>query len=247
MAITGSTDIGNGLFVITVDHDPAVVATNAPAGAVIIDSSGSWYRKLDSGSTVNVSGQQLRKDNLTASSAPGVNDDNTQFYQVGSAWVNLTSDQKFVCVDASTGAAIWSAIRPGAGAITQFFATNGNDTRGTYATVVIASNANVDITFFAPNDLVDFGTAEVVLMPVATNTLRDIDIIVNYATVGEDLALNVGSNTTATYDLIADQIKSIDITSLLGSIKAGDFVGVNIDHNSVGQNIDYLGVLITYT
>jgi hypothetical protein len=54
MAITGSVDIGDGLLVLTVDHDPTVVATDAPLGSVIINSSGEWYRKLDAGSSTNI-------------------------------------------------------------------------------------------------------------------------------------------------------------------------------------------------
>lgn len=48
------------------------------------------------------------KVNLTATTNPGANDDNTQGYAVGSRWVNTTSDNEYVCVDASTGAAVWT-------------------------------------------------------------------------------------------------------------------------------------------
>jgi len=54
MAIIGSTDLGGGLLALTVDHDPTTVATLAPAGSMIIDSSGNIYWKKDGGSTTNV-------------------------------------------------------------------------------------------------------------------------------------------------------------------------------------------------
>jgi len=54
MAITGATDLGDGLLAVTVDHDPTVTATDAPLGSLIIDSGGVWYRKLDNGSSTNV-------------------------------------------------------------------------------------------------------------------------------------------------------------------------------------------------
>jgi hypothetical protein len=52
--ITGSTDLGNGKFCLTVDHDPSSTVTDALAGSLIIDSSGNVWRKLDDGSTTNV-------------------------------------------------------------------------------------------------------------------------------------------------------------------------------------------------
>lgn len=54
MTITGTTDIGNGLLVVTVDHDPLAVATDAPAGSIIVNANGDHFRKLDSGATTNI-------------------------------------------------------------------------------------------------------------------------------------------------------------------------------------------------
>lgn len=54
MVITGSTDLGNGLLAVTVDHDPQVVATDAPAGSIIIDVNGKHFRKLDAGPSTNL-------------------------------------------------------------------------------------------------------------------------------------------------------------------------------------------------
>lgn len=54
MAIITSVDLGQGAAVLVVDHDPTVTPTDAPPGTFIIDQNGTWYRKLDSGSTTNV-------------------------------------------------------------------------------------------------------------------------------------------------------------------------------------------------
>lgn len=51
----------------------------------------------------------LHKDNLAASAAPGVSDDNTAGYSVGSKWIDTTGDKAYRCVDASTGAAVWES------------------------------------------------------------------------------------------------------------------------------------------
>ncbi len=48
--------------------------------------------------------------NLIATTDPGVNDDSTQGYVVGSQWVNLTLDRIFRALDVSVGAAVWKKI-----------------------------------------------------------------------------------------------------------------------------------------
>jgi outer membrane protein assembly factor BamB len=51
---------------------------------------------------------ELFKDNLAASSAPTTGNDNTEGYAVGSYWIDTTNDKAYVCLDASTGAAVWT-------------------------------------------------------------------------------------------------------------------------------------------
>ena len=46
--------------------------------------------------------------NITATSNPGVNDDINGGYNVGSIWVNVSSDAIYFCADASDGAAVWA-------------------------------------------------------------------------------------------------------------------------------------------
>lgn len=49
-------------------------------------------------------------DNLSATTDPGVGNDNTQSYHPGSKWLNLTLGRLWVCLDASTGAAVWRRL-----------------------------------------------------------------------------------------------------------------------------------------
>lgn len=51
--------------------------------------------------------EQKRQNNLTATTDPTVNDDETQGYEPLSKWVNTSTEEVFLCVDASTGAANW--------------------------------------------------------------------------------------------------------------------------------------------
>jgi hypothetical protein len=60
MAITGAVDLGPGVCVVTVDHDPTTTATDCPLGSMVIVKNGSlsndgfWYRKTDDGSSTSV-------------------------------------------------------------------------------------------------------------------------------------------------------------------------------------------------
>ena len=49
----------------------------------------------------------------TAASAPTSADDNTQGFAVGSRWFDTTNDEEWVCMDASTGAAVWENTTTG--------------------------------------------------------------------------------------------------------------------------------------
>ncbi|RUW75750.1 hypothetical protein [Mesorhizobium sp. M2A.F.Ca.ET.067.02.1.1] len=49
------------------------------------------------------------KNNFAAVTDPAAANDSSEGYQVGSAWVNTATDTAFVCVDATPGAAIWTA------------------------------------------------------------------------------------------------------------------------------------------
>lgn len=47
------------------------------------------------------------KSKLDATTSPSVSDDATQGYAVTSVWVNTVTKNKYACIDASTGAAVW--------------------------------------------------------------------------------------------------------------------------------------------
>ena len=49
MAITGSTDLGNGLLLVTVDQDPIIDPVNVPSGSIIVDPNGKMWAQSGSG------------------------------------------------------------------------------------------------------------------------------------------------------------------------------------------------------
>lgn len=57
--------------------------------------------------------RQLAKHNTYAETgAPGVNDDSGDGYSVGSVWIDTTADDAYICLDATSGAAVWKQTTP---------------------------------------------------------------------------------------------------------------------------------------
>ena len=88
-------------------------AANVAAAGAVMDSDFSvaegFMRKISAGT------YEAIKSNLSATSDPGVSDDNTAGYAISSRWVNVTADKEFVALDVSTGAAVWKETTAGAG------------------------------------------------------------------------------------------------------------------------------------
>lgn len=54
--------------------------------------------------------RKIPNHNLTATSAPGVTDDGENGYGLGSIWINLTTDNIYMCADTTAGAAVWRQL-----------------------------------------------------------------------------------------------------------------------------------------
>ncbi len=52
------------------------------------------------------------KSNLTATSAPTVSDDITSGFSGGSVWIDTVAVRCYVCLDPSSGAAVWIVFAP---------------------------------------------------------------------------------------------------------------------------------------
>ncbi|SFD52701.1 Protein of unknown function [Pseudomonas citronellolis] len=73
-------------------------------------SGTAWSEKSAGGisqADADVRYEPKRKDNLTATTNPSAADDQVQGYSVLSRWVNTTTGEMWLCLNASTGAANW--------------------------------------------------------------------------------------------------------------------------------------------
>ncbi|NQV83928.1 MAG: tail fiber protein [Rhodospirillales bacterium] len=78
---------------------------------LLIERRGAAWVEIARSYGVDLAGARgnlgLPKQNLAAAVAPGVNDDVTPGYAVGSKWVDTTADKVYFCADATDGAAVW--------------------------------------------------------------------------------------------------------------------------------------------
>jgi hypothetical protein len=103
--VSGGTTGANTGWVCTAEPELTTVGTDAvtwvqfsAAGQI---TAGTGLAK--SGNTISL----LIKTNLAASTAPAVTDDGTAGYSVGSRWLDTAADKEYVCLDITTGAAVW--------------------------------------------------------------------------------------------------------------------------------------------
>lgn len=131
------------------------------------------------------------------------------------------------------------------------FTSGAIGTNGQHVVISVASNGNENFSFAIPEDFAQLISLELIGIPSAgaAQTGRDIDLISEYAAVGEASNLGSETDTTTVYDLsgtgglITDVV---DLSVVFAGVGAGDLCGVNIDHNALGGAIQYLGIRLVY-
>jgi hypothetical protein len=90
----------NCIYCVPQASDPATPETGE---AWVNSTEQRWKCKVNAGHLAQVAACAWSK-----TTDPTVNDDGTAGFSIGSRWINVTLDKEFVCLDASTGAAVWT-------------------------------------------------------------------------------------------------------------------------------------------
>lgn len=197
---------------------------------------------------IGLSNVENTKVNLSAAIAPTGSDDNTVGYSIGSTWVDTVTDKVYTCVDASTATAIWVWINSVAQAnIVINPGSNTSTINSPYTTASAITNGVANYSFHVPDDFSSVIAVTAFCIPASTSTTLDIDIIINWSAAGELFNANSSTDTTSTYDFVASTVFQFDITSLLTGISPNDNVGIEFDHNSIGQTVQYLPMHFHYS
>jgi hypothetical protein len=124
---------------------------------------------------------------------------------------------------------------------------------GTYRIKSQIGTVQFRYTFVVPSDYRSLILAKLDgdVSPGAAGTNRNIDLFISSHGDGEPENQKTASDTAGSYDLSAYSNKRYPLvfTSLLSVLNpsAGDTVGLNIDHNSIGGTIYYMDLILIYS
>lgn len=130
--------------------------------------------------------------------------------------------------------------------VTVFFQAFFNDTYEHYPNRVVRSNSSSSFVFVLPREFAAISRIELLCIPAFSNSSASIDLISRYGTFGENFAKHTETNMVATFNLTENEFNLIDISSVFSKIRFNDVCSIRIDHNQVGGDVHYLGVLLTY-
>ena len=138
--------------------------------------------------TVPDSDVELFKDNLSATTAPTANDDNTVGYSIGSRWIDVTNDAVYTAVDVSTGAAIWRNLSASSSGVT----TNGSVVDNELTRFDTNSGTSIQgSNIFITDNAELYGNYVLILEKTAAYTVQGVDS-------GKVLVVNSASAVTIT-------------------------------------------------
>lgn len=94
----------------------AGAANNLPKGTsvIVIDANSQPIdvKTAQGGGQSPTEGSGL-KNNFAGTTAPLVTNDSSQGYAIGSRWIDIANDESYICLDATTGSAVWSKTTVG--------------------------------------------------------------------------------------------------------------------------------------
>ncbi|MBF0358852.1 MAG: hypothetical protein HQL70_09610 [Magnetococcales bacterium] len=102
----------------------SMLTINRTTGAIVFSAAGVAAAGAVMDSDFSSNGRMVRTasgayttilDKLDATTAPTTGDDTGSGYAPGSQWVDVTNDKSYICVDASTAAAVWLEVGGGGG------------------------------------------------------------------------------------------------------------------------------------
>jgi hypothetical protein len=103
------------------------------------------------------------------------------------------------------------------------------------------------IWFHVPNDFTSITDAVLVVITDHSDTSWNADIYTSYAAHNEDKDTHSASDTSSTYNVNSDQIEEFDISGLLSSLAAGDYVAVKVENRESTYTLHVLGVRFRYS
>ena len=127
-----------------------------------------------------------------------------------------------------------------------FFNADYGSSFNKFRTRSLGTNGLFDFTFCIPSDFSSLVELVFVVIPIGTVATVNIDLASEYGGAGEAFNTHAETDTTSTYSFTADLMTEIDISGVFSSLAAGDYCGIEADHNAIGTTLHYLGVRLKY-
>ena len=203
--VTVTLDDANNEIDIDADASEIVTSTTVGAATAVMDSdfSGTEGFMRKTGDET----YEVIKCNLAAAAAPTADEDTDDGYAIGSTWIDTTADKAYVCVDASSGAAVWieTSVTGGSGG-----ETNTASNVGTAGVGVYKQKTGDDLELRNINA----GSNKVTVTLDAANSEIDIDV--------NEANLSVDADTSTISNLELDNLKAGVLDTDLSSVSGSD-------------------------
>jgi hypothetical protein len=231
---------------------PAVTVTG-----IVTAATGSIFGNLtlangsitDSGGTIDFGDEDLTTTGTLTVASPVLNtgvsgtavlDEDDMSTNSASQLATQQSIKAYVDTEVDTARVLWVPAT----------ATSGGSATANSAHAVISLtgvNHHAFAEFRVPADFNTIQSAIMVVIPTASQSSANYDLKANYAAVGQALNTHEETNTGTTYNVTDEQLFSVDISGVLSSLAANDFVGIRFSEKTSGHDVDVLGIHFEYT
>lgn len=118
---------------------------------------------------------------------------------------------------------------------------------GDFVTVLLSTNHYAICHFFAPHDFTSIIEAVILVIPDDTKANANWDIYSDYCANGEAFNIHSESDTASIYDITQNEIFEVDISGILSSLAAGDYVAVRLTNTGgTASTAQVIGVKFRY-
>lgn len=226
----------------------AAAVSAAEAASAASDANDDAIATAADRTAVEVIAASLPSNNFVATVDPTVTDDTAAGYAVGSRWINLTTDDSFICVNATNGAAVWQD------------SSLTIDDLGTLAVLNAVNNANWS---GADLDIVNGGTGASTASAARTNldvySKSEVDVLTSQRTAWSDVGTDLddfsgtATSVTNTYGANLDKVETRLVCLVAeGGYAVGDIVDVGASvffglNTSYGLSVSYDNTNVTFS
>ena len=178
---------------------------------------------------------------------------NDMLYYNGINWVRATKATILNLLNVADGADV--SVPSSGGATKGFFipATypgSNASIHGYYPIVKCdALNETVYMSFYVPHDFNSITSAVIIVIPLASQAAADWDIRSNYAAIGENIVVHEENDNVTAYTITVNDVYTffaVDISGILSSLVAEDYVGIRLKQSTTLHNVSVLGIRFRY-